>query len=413
MSDYGWLKTAFPGCLMAKAKSKKKKNKPRKRERTSDVTVNEDDVNQTGAAATKGSSDAVNRSALVEADDDLTAGEKLLKQAEPYFAHILLGALSLILAWVLINYFINIRNENASAQWRELSNARTNSLISGSPSALREMADLYPNEKASNWALLMASDFEFNRGIDMLSNDRIGGLKLIEKAAESAQKVVDSPASAKSPLAQQRSLFLAARANEALGKFEASGKFYSELVESAPDSALASAAKRGLERSTNKDYAAVYEQFRTYEEATEEAPGPLVPDAPDLKFDVDIPEGEPAMVEPKKDEPIDETKSFKPGEAKMPKSEPTETKAEDKAVEMKDQDKASEMKAEEKPAAETPAAETEKPPAPAEEPAKPVAETPADPAPETPELPAEEAPSETVPSEGEPPATEPAESSDG
>ena len=162
---------------------------------------------------------------------------------------------------------------------------------------------------------------------DRLSTDRIGGLKLIERAAEASQVVVDSPASSKSSLVQQKSLFLAAKTNEALGNFEVSEKYYSEIIESAPDSALADSAKRGVVRSTSKDYAAIYDQFRNFEELAEEAPGALVPESPDVKFDVDIGDA-PPIVMPKKEEenvePADKEKAFTPGVTK--EMEPGETR---------------------------------------------------------------------------------------
>ena len=329
---------------MAKAKSKKKKN-TRKRDRGS-TTVAEPKKLDDQKLATAGDGVPMDGGAVVE--DDMTFGGKLLLQWKPYWAHILLAILCVMLGSVLWGAFSTSNDSAASQPWSELSNANVQREIAeftqyNQPSAnatppeqyLLDMGEKNRDNNAGSWAMLMASQLELDKGISMLSGDRKGGIAMIEKAATAVQSVVDAPDSAKSPLAQRRSFLLAARCYEALGKFDQSEKYYREILEKAPESALVGAAQRGLERSTNKEYAAIYEQFTSYEKAAGVAPGPLVPDAPEVKFDIEIPDDAPVTVDPKKAFKIGEEELGEaPGEMKDPvaegetESEPMEKKVE-------------------------------------------------------------------------------------
>ena len=217
-----------------------------------------------------------------EAQDEMSAGEKFMLASKPYWPHILLGVLSLIFASVLWTAWGNLRRENASEQWRELSNAITQANLTNDTSSLKEMGGKYIGEAGGNWALQMAGNIEVNRGIDLLTKDRPGGVKLIELGIESLQKVVDAPATSKSPMLQRRSLFMLAYGKEALGKFEEAKASYETLLDAAPDSPFTDVTRRGLARVSNPELTALYDKFRSWEEATDVAPGALVPEKPQL-----------------------------------------------------------------------------------------------------------------------------------
>lgn len=228
-----------------------------------------------------------------EAIDEMSAGEKFLLSTKPYWAHIALGVLAVILASVLWTTWQGMQTESAAAQWQELNNAITQADLTRDPSSLKEMGEKFDGEAAGNWAWLMAADDEFNRGVSMLPNDRVGGFKLVKKAAESAQRVIDAPATSKTPEVQQRSLFLMAQIEETQGNFDAAKGHYQTLLDAAPDCPFADAAKRGVERCSNPELAAFYEKFKSWEEVADMAPGELVPDAPKLNLDgLKLPEGE-------------------------------------------------------------------------------------------------------------------------
>jgi hypothetical protein len=321
---------------MAKAKSKSKKKKSGAK-KTSVKKTKAEDINEVPVDT--------------DAEDDMTAGEKFLLASKPYWAHIALAVLSIILVSVLWSTLSDMNTESASQPWRDLNTAMTQSSFSGGSdvSSLKEMAAENEGKAAANWALLMAGDREVNRGVGMLARDRVGGLKLINTGAESLQEVVDAPASSKSQMVQRRSTFMLAYAREAQGKFEEAKELYQSLLDSAPDSPYESVCRRGVARCSNTDLVAVYDQFRNWEEATDVAPGVLVPDAPELNIDeIKLPEGE--------------SNTFGGGDFG--------------GGEMKEKDSAETEATDEKPADKTeePAVEKEDPPAKKEEPA---AETPA------------------------------------
>ena len=406
---------------MAKAKSKSKKKSGAKKKasakKTSVKKVNEEELDEV----------SVGVDADADAEAELTAGEKFLMASKPYWAHIALAVLSVIFASVLWSAWQGMSNESASAPWRELNNAMTQSGLTGDVSSLKEMAGENEGLAAANWALLMAGDNEVNRGIRMLVRDRVGGLKLIDKGVESLQKVVDAPAASKTPMLQRRSTFMMAYAKEALGKFGESKELYQSLLDAAPDSPFANVCRRGVSRCSNTDLAAVYDNFRNYEEGAEVAPGPLVPDAPKLNIDeFKLPEGEPDTFsggdfggEMKKEEAATETESKPVVETEVEKTQaepavemkepavetPVETKVEEveKAVEVKvDAPVETEVPVTEVPMTEVPATEVPATEVPVAEP--PAIETPVTEVPAT-EPPVTEVPTPEVPA-GEPPATE-------
>ncbi len=293
-----------------------------------------------------------------EATDEMSGGEKFLMASKPYWPHALLAVLSIIFASVLWTAYSNMQTENASQQWRDLNNAMTQAGLTNDVTSLKEMADNYEGKAAGNWALQMAGNNEVNRGIDMLAGDRVGGLKMIDQGAESLQKVVDAPATSKSPMLQRRSLFMLAYAKEALGKFDDAKGHYQTLLDAAPDSPFTDVAKRGLARVSNPELVAVYDKFRNWEEETEVAPGPLVPDPVKLNLEgIKLPEAAPS--------------TFGGGDfggGEMKKEESTEPEVETPAAKTEDGEPVAEDKkqpaaevetpATETPAAETPAAET-------------------------------------------------------
>jgi len=311
---------------MAKSKSKSKKKSGAKK--TSRKKVKQEDIEEVLADPS--------------AEDEMTAGEKFLLASKPYWAHVALAVLSVILASVLWSTWRDMNTESASQPWRDLNTAMTQASFSGGNdvTSLKEMASENEGKAAAHWALLMAGDREVNRGVGMLARDRVGGLKLIGKGVESLQTVVDAPAASKTPMLQRRSTFMLGYAKEALGEFDAAKGLYQSLLDAAPESPYADVCSRGVARCSNTELAAVYDTFRNWEEATDVAPGPLVPDAPKLNIDeIKLPEGEPETFsggEMKLDKPAEtETETPAVEDKKEPVAEkPTETEAAKPAVEM-------------------------------------------------------------------------------
>ena len=284
-------------------------------------------------------------------DEDMTSGERLLLESKPYWPVIALGIAAAVLAYVLGNLFVQKSQQTTAEPWQALSTAKTETRLTRNTASLIQTGTEFSDEKAGNWALQFAGDMDLQRGLDELAGNRATGMKTIAAAEETYRKIVDAPASSKSTMLQQRSLFSLAYANESLGKFDIAKKLYEQLIEEAPESAFVEVAERGVKRTSDANYAAVFTQFKEWEEDTEEAPGPLVPDRP--KVDFDLPEdfgGGDFEAEIREDaDPDQDAKSEMPEvdqpSTEMPAEESTDSEPEVEAAE------------DQQPAAETPAAE--------------------------------------------------------
>ena len=266
--------------------------------------------------------------APLEAEEQ-TGAEKLLMASQPYWSQIALGILVCILAWVIISYLVQNNRDAAAAPSRQLADAMQQFNVTSNVDSLKQMQTDYPNEIATNWAMLVAGDYELNRGLSQYASDREGAMRLIKRAKESFKDVVDSPSTAKTTMQQRRSMFSLAYASESLGEFDEAKSLYQQVLDEAPDSIFTESAKRGLKRANDPDFKKLYTEFAEYKPAMEEAPGVAVPDAPDIDFPaIDLPKEEPAdnstTTTPSGDG--DDLKSTKPPVAK-PATDVTETPA--------------------------------------------------------------------------------------
>ena len=194
--------------------------------------------------------------------------------------------------------------ETAAEPSRQLADAMQQFNVTTNVDSLKQMKEDYPNEVETNWAMLIAGDYELNRGLSQYASDREGAMKLIKRSKESFQSVVDSPSSAKTTMQERRSLFSLAYAHESLGEFSEAKALYQRVLDESPDSIFASSAKNGLERSNNPDFEKLYREFASFKPAMDEAPGVAVPDAPVIDFPkLDLP----------KEEPVNDTSSTEAG----------------------------------------------------------------------------------------------------
>ena len=264
---------------------------------------------------------ATQTGSLPTAAPERSENDEMMDSLRPYLTQIGLAVILGLLALIAITLFINSRQQGASAPWRELSIAQTEFSISGNVDRLTQVASQYPDTAAAMWALQSAGDFQLRQGIDQLATDRDKGFKLIKKSQESYQQILDAPVSAKSSDIQQSSVFAMAYANESLGQFDEAAKYYTQLIEEAPDSHFASDAKRGVARSTNPDFVAAYKKFKEFEPLGD-APGPNVPTRPEIDFpEVQVPEDKPETDEVMPDD--ESTKSGDEVTMEQPEVKPT------------------------------------------------------------------------------------------
>ena len=272
--------------------------------------------------------------------DEPSEAERILEASRPYWGQIALGVCVFLLGYVLLNYFLQSSQNSAAEPWQQLDRSFNQFRISQNVDSLKQMENDFPNDKATNFALQIAGDYEMNRGLQQLPTDREGAMKLIKRAKESFQKVYDAPNTTKTVMQQRRSLFTLAYAAESLGEFDEAKTLYSKYTEEAPDSILFKDAQRGLARVTNPKFVALYNEFQDHELFDEEAPGAAVEEAPNIEFpEIDIPK---EMEEAK--ETTDTGGDF---EAVKPMAKPADPKVEVKEVEATEESKpaaGSEMK---------------------------------------------------------------------
>ena len=258
--------------------------------------------------------------------DEPSEAEKMLEASRPYWGQIALGVCALLLGYVLLTYFMQNSQNAAAEPWQQLDRSINQFRINQNVDSLKQMENDFPNDKATNFALQIAGDYEMNRGLQQLPVDREGGIKLIKRAKESFQKVYDAPNTTKTVMQQRRSLYTLAYAAESLGEFDEAKTLYSKYTEEAPDSVLFKDAQRGLARVSNPEFVSLYSEFTDHKPFDEEAPGAAVEDAPNIEFpEIDIPQ----EMEETKESSDDSSENGGAFEA-SPKAQPPATKEESK-----------------------------------------------------------------------------------
>ncbi|MEM7454972.1 MAG: hypothetical protein AAF456_11535 [Planctomycetota bacterium] len=213
----------------------------------------------------------------IDDNEIVTWAEEKLGNLKPYASQIALGAALLFAAFVAISYYIAWRQDQQENEWRELNVSSTSAAMNGDSSTLVELYDQFPDKPVGMWSLQLAGDFDLRVGLQTINSDREEGRKLIEKAKDSFQKIIDASDSLKSNELADRSVFSMAYACESLGQFDEAKGFYDQLAAD-DDSIFQETALRGAERCTNDTLIAMYKQFEEYED--EAAPGALTPDRP-------------------------------------------------------------------------------------------------------------------------------------
>lgn len=195
---------------------------------------------------------------------------------------ILLVILAALMLAMLGAYWMASRQAASSEPWRQLQVA---SASYGGPVGDRQtshfelVSEQYPESLAGLWALQLAGDEDLRMGLSKMITARDEGLKQIERARKSLQKVQDSKLQ-KPELLEERSLFSLAYALESAGKFDEAKAAYQRLIEALPDSTMAKPAKVALARIADPTLTAAFEKFK----AVGTAPGMTLPPIPDISF---------------------------------------------------------------------------------------------------------------------------------
>ena len=228
---------------------------------------------------------AKNKTVEIQEENELaTWAERNLAEIKPYWQQIALAIALGFLIFVGITYWLEGKKNLEAAKWQDLSTAIWNAESTKDVADLTFLAQEYPDHPVGMWALQLAGDFELRTGIQKFTTDRKTGMDKVKKAQTYFQQVVDSGVK-KTPMLQRRSVFGLAYSAETAGDFETAKVQYQKVIDEGDGFPFFEAATRGLERSSNIDYVAFFDKFRSWEVASaEEAPAQVLPDRPNLDF---------------------------------------------------------------------------------------------------------------------------------
>lgn len=213
-------------------------------------------------------------------------GNELVDWLEAKLGHLRPHLTNIILVFVLVVVLIAAimmirysQQEIAGAQWQQLNTVMNQFAFDQQTDRFTELAETYPDESASLWALHIAGLADMQTGLGNLISKRADGIRQLEKARKNFQKILESKME-KSASLMQRTLYSLATTQEALGEFDEAKKVYQQLVDSFPQTFYADAVKRAQERLQNSQLVAFYEKFKT----VGIAPGLKLDPRPDISF---------------------------------------------------------------------------------------------------------------------------------
>ncbi len=205
--------------------------------------------------------------------------EAKLGHLRPHLTNIILGFVLVIVLIVSIMMYRYSQQEIAGAQWQQLNTVMNQFSFDQQTDRFIELAEAYPDEVASLWALQIAGLTDMQAGLENLIGKRPEAVRQLEKARKSFLRVLESKGEKSADL-MQRTLFGLATTHEALGEFEDAKKVFQQLSEEYPESFYTDAVKRALDRLQNPQTIAFFDKFKT----VGIAPGAKLPVRPDISF---------------------------------------------------------------------------------------------------------------------------------
>lgn len=226
----------------------------------------------------------------LEHNDLLVWLDQTIRKIQPYSKAIVLGALLVVLALVLGNWWRQYSSKGSDSAWTEF-NAALNS---------RNLVELENNAQADSdssvgqWAALTAANDRLVDGTQTITAKRADAIQELNKAIAMYDLVLEH---SREDALRERALYGRAQAYESLagtrqreGALDKAIADYQKLVETYPKSALAESARNRLADLNSKEIRQFYDKFAEYTPPARDAK-PL-PDLPGLKFeDSLLPEG--------------------------------------------------------------------------------------------------------------------------
>ena len=274
----------------------------------------------------------------VEEVEELTKAEQFSESIKPHIkliAILVVGGTLCLIGAVFLWTTMFAQGED---EWRALATASSVSYTSQDFTTLDLVSTDYVDTKVGLWALQMSADNRLQKGVSEMLNDKVAAMQLLEKAEVDFQTIVDAPQTIKTSMLHRRSLFSLSYCLETQGKLTEARKYYDQLIADAGDSAFADLAVQGLERTSDEQYAAIFEKFKNYEEVEiGETPGPELPNRPLIELPPELESPNNDFVPPVKLNTIKEpADTDKPSEDKPSEDKPSEDKpSEDKPAEDK------------------------------------------------------------------------------
>jgi tetratricopeptide (TPR) repeat protein len=208
--------------------------------------------------------------------------EKKFGSLKPYVGTILLATLALILVAIVFGYWLGAMRDSKSEPWRDLQIALATHMTDGQTSHFDLVTERHPNTLASLWAQQMAGDADLRFGLSKLVAERDAGLKQIDRARKSLEKIQESTLK-KPDLLKERSLYSLGYAYESMGEFDKAKNIYTRLTTELPDAPMSGQAQAALARLDNPAILAAFAKFKT----VGTAPGMRLPPIPDISFPED------------------------------------------------------------------------------------------------------------------------------
>jgi hypothetical protein len=156
------------------------------------------------------------------------------------------GAVAVLLVYLLFRYFMSSSEATTSARWLKLDDVVFPEQLE-TVLADNDLKDT-PQGRLARYK---EARLNLSEGVRILGYRTEEGVEKIENAIKTYEELAKSPG--KVPLLHQEALWGAAKGNEALGEIDKASDFYKKLANEYPTSALGKDAKKQLERLENAD----------------------------------------------------------------------------------------------------------------------------------------------------------------
>jgi tetratricopeptide (TPR) repeat protein len=222
------------------------------------------------------------RKRALEKNELIGAVEHQFENLKPYLGKVAWWGLLGMAVLLIGALWWNARTTAKMRQWESLLLASEHARLGFDNQRMKAVAEDYATTQAGVMAKIGAADVDLARGISQLVTNRASALRNLESARKLYEQVLNGTPKPE-PFLQQRTMFSAGYASEALGHFDEARAYYERLTGQVGETTIGKAARRGLERLNDTQATAVFSEFQAWQPETT-APGALMPRRPDISF---------------------------------------------------------------------------------------------------------------------------------